>query len=201
MLQFLRLILEYTPTGAAVPYFHFNTLKLLRYVSTQDYFVMACEGILVIYLIYYIIEEVLEFKAHRWEYFKFFWNYVDIGVICLVFGTIIFNLYRTFEVSTKLKLILDGYDTLYANFGVLSGWQQTYNDIVAVTLFIAWLKVFKYISFNQTLMELQNTLSTCALDMAAFSVMFFIMFLAYAQWGYLIFGYMVFDFKTYFDAV
>jgi len=201
MFCIMTLILEFPPTGAAVPYYQFNTLKLLRYVTTLDHFVMACEGILVIFLIYYIVEEIIEMKTLRWDYFSHAWNWIDMTLIMLVFGTLVFNLYRTFNVSTKLKIILDGYDTDYANFEELSSQQQTYNDIIAVTLFIAWLKVFKYISFNQTLNELQNTLSTCASDMAAFSAMFFLVFLAYAQWGYLLFGYMVHDFRTYFDSV
>lgn len=49
--------------------------------------------------------------------------------------------------------------------------------------------------------QLQSTLARCAKDIAGFAVMFFIIFLAYAQWGYLIFGTQVKDFSTYLDSV
>ena len=37
--------------------FH-RTVKLIRYVDSRDYFVMACEFIYMIFVAYYIVEEV-----------------------------------------------------------------------------------------------------------------------------------------------
>ena len=45
--------------------------------------------------------------------------------------------------------------------------------------------------------QLSTTLSRCAKDVLGFSVMFMIVFLAYAQLGYLLFGTMVDDYKTF----
>ncbi len=58
-------------------------------------------------------------------------------------------------------------------------------------------QVFKYTSFNKTMNSLSMTLSRCAMDVAGFAVMFFIVFLAYAQLGYLVFGTQVLDFSTF----
>jgi len=118
-----------------------------------------------------------------------------MGIICVVF-----NIYRTIEVGNLLKGLLDNQNQ-YANFEVLGFWQQQFNDFVAIAVFFAWIKVFKYISFNKTMTQLQSTLARCAKDIAGFAVMFFIIFLAYAQWGYLIFGTQVKDFSTYMDSV
>merc|ERR1719428_2644427 len=76
-----------------------------------------------------------------------------------------------------------------------------FNNLVAIAVFFAWIKVFKYISFKKTMTQLQNTLASCTKDIAGFAVMFFIIFLAYAQWGYLIFGTQVQDFSTYMDSI
>ena len=35
-----------------------RTVKLIRYVDSRDYFVMACEFIYMIFVAYYIVEEV-----------------------------------------------------------------------------------------------------------------------------------------------
>jgi polycystin 2 len=45
--------------------------------------------------------------------------------------------------------------------------------------------------------QLQLTLSRCAKDVAGFAVMFFIVFLAYAQIGFLVFGTQVYDFSSF----
>ncbi|VDN11951.1 unnamed protein product [Dibothriocephalus latus] len=48
--------------------------------------------------------------------------------------------------------------------------------------------IFKYVSFNKTMNQLNLTLGQCAKDIAGFGVMFFIVFFAFAQLGYLAFG-------------
>ncbi len=45
--------------------------------------------------------------------------------------------------------------------------------------------------------QLSTTLSRCAKDVLGFSVMFMIVFMAYAQLGYLLFGAMIDDYKTF----
>ena len=47
-------------TGGATPSWSFRSVKLIRYVSSMDYFVMACEFIYLISLVYYSIEEIIE---------------------------------------------------------------------------------------------------------------------------------------------
>ncbi len=72
---------ELPATGGVQPYFTFNTAKLLRYVSAWDYFILACEIIFCVFILYYIIEEIFEMFTHKWNYFKNIWNYLDMLVI------------------------------------------------------------------------------------------------------------------------
>ncbi|CAF1030105.1 unnamed protein product, partial [Adineta ricciae] len=85
----------------------------------------------------------------------------------------------------------------FADFEFLTYWQIQFNNVVAFAVFLAWIKIFKYVSFNKTMTQLSTTLSRCAKDVLGFSVMFMIVFLAYAQLGYLLFGTMVDDYKTF----
>lgn len=45
--------------------------------------------------------------------------------------------------------------------------------------------------------QLSSTLARCATDIMGFAVMFFIVFFAYAQLGYLLFGTQVDSFSTF----
>lgn len=45
--------------------------------------------------------------------------------------------------------------------------------------------------------QLSSTMSRCAKDLVGFAIMFFIIFLAYAQLAYLVFGTQVNDFSTF----
>ena len=57
-------------------------------------------------------------------------------------------------------------------------------------------QLFKFINVNKTMSQLSSTMSRCAKDLVGFAIMFFIIFLAYAQLAYLVFGTQVNDFSS-----
>ncbi|MEQ2196305.1 TRP-like ion channel Pkd2 [Xenoophorus captivus] len=133
----VRLLVEFPATGGTVTSWHFQTVRLIRYVSSWDYFVGVCEVAFCLFILYYVVEEVLEIHIHRLHYFKSMWNCLDVLIL------------------------------------------------------------FKFISFNKTMNQLSTTMSRCAKDLVGFAIMFFIIFLAYAQLAYLVFGTQVDDFSTF----
>jgi len=196
----IRLVVEFPATGGAVPSWMFRTVKLIRYVTTYDYFLMSCEGLYVLFILYYCIEEAIEISKMKCKYFCSVWNCLDVLVIFLSFVSFAFNVYRTITVDNLLDTLLKD-PSIYADFEFLGFWQMQYNNMVALVVFFAWVKIFKYISFNRTMTQLQSTLSRCSKDIAGFAVMFFIIFLAYAQLGYLVFGTQVKDFSTFQESI
>ncbi|XP_076462152.1 LOW QUALITY PROTEIN: polycystin-2-like [Babylonia areolata] len=195
----VRLLVEFPATGGAIPSWTFRTVKLLRYVTIGDYFVLACEAIFCLFILYYTVEEVIEIKKHRLSYFKSFWNILDILVIIISVVCVVFNIYRTVEVGDKLEGLLKEPEK-FADFESLSYWETRFCNAIAIATFMAWIKIFKYISFNKTMTQLSSTLGRCAKDLAGFFVMFIIIFLAFTQLGYLLFGSQVKDFSTFQNA-
>merc|ERR1711936_1128445 len=148
----IKLIFEFPATGGIMPSSEFRTVKLIRYVTALDYVVLAFEFVYYLFVIYYIVEEVLEIIKVGFAYFAGFWNNLDIIVLLLCIMNICVNL-------------------------------------------------FKYISFNKTMTQLASTLARCAGDVAGFAVMFFIVFFAFAQLGYMIFGAQVPDYSSFSNAI
>ncbi|KAM4607907.1 polycystin-2-like protein 1 [Polymixia lowei] len=196
----IRLLVEFPATGGAIPSYQIRTVKLIRYITYWDYFVLGCEMVFCLFILYYIVEEVLELRIHRFSYFQSIWNILDIVVILLAVVAIIFNVFRTIKVDKLLGKLLQQPD-IYADFEFLAFWQTQYNNMNAVNLFFAWIKVFKYISFNKTMTQLSSTLGRCAKDIMGFAIMFFIVFFAYAQLGYLLFGTEVDSFSTFVKCI
>jgi len=60
-----------------------------------------------------------------------------------------------------------------------------------------FLQLFKFISFNRTMTQLSATMSSCAKDLLGFTVMFVIIFLSFAQFGYLVFGTQVESYSAF----
>uniref|UniRef100_A0A8C3QHZ4 Polycystin 2 like 1, transient receptor potential cation channel n=1 Tax=Cyanoderma ruficeps TaxID=181631 RepID=A0A8C3QHZ4_9PASS len=196
----LRLVVEFPATGGAIPSWQIRTVKLIRYVSAWDFFIVACEIIFCVFIFYYVVEEALELRIHKLQYFTSIWNILDVVVILLSIVAIGFHIFRTTEVNRLLGELLKHPDA-YADFEFLAFWQTQYNNMNAVNLFFAWIKIFKYISFNKTMTQLSSTLARCAKDILGFAIMFFIVFFAYAQLGYLLFGTQVENFSTFVKCI
>lgn len=124
-------------------------------------------------------------------------NCLDIVIILLAYVCISFNIYRQVQVDSLLDSLINRDDTEYNDFSFLCYWQYQFNIVVSITIFLAWIKVFKYISFNKTMTQLSETLAKCARDISGFAIMFFIIFFAYAQLGYLTFGIQVESFRAF----
>ncbi|XP_053358417.1 polycystic kidney disease 2-like 1 protein [Clarias gariepinus] len=192
----ISLVVEFPATGGAITSYQIRTVKLIRYVTSWDYFIIGCELVFCVFILYYIVEEILEVRIHKCSYFTNIWNILDVVVLLLAIVAIIFNVFRTVKVNNLLGSLLKD-PSSYADFEFLAFWQTQYNNMNAVNLFFAWIKIFKYISFNKTMSQLSSTLARCAIDILGFAVMFFIVFFAYAQLGYLLFGTQVESFSTF----
>lgn len=161
------MVVEFPATGGAIPSYQIRTVKLIRYISVWDYFILGCETVFCLFILYYVVEEILELRIHKFSYFKSIWNILDIVVILVrkqcsshtslpvvsvVFYTynnlflqlaivaIIFNIFRTIKVDNLLGKLLEQPE-IYADFEFLAFWQMQYNNMNAVNLFFAWIKV------------------------------------------------------------
>lgn len=75
------LMVEFPATGGAIPSYQIRTVKLLRYVTYWDYFILGCEMVFCVFILYYIVEEILELRIHKFSYLTSVWNILDIVVI------------------------------------------------------------------------------------------------------------------------
>lgn len=108
----------------------------------------------------------------------------------------------------------------FVNFEIFVQRQKQFKNLVGVCLFLAWIKSLKYLSFNKTMMQFSTTLSRviyhcwfnsqfvsrvphfqCSRDLLGFGLMFSIVFVAYAQLGYIAFGNELQDFHTFSSAI
>ncbi|XP_017356448.2 polycystic kidney disease 2-like 2 protein, partial [Cebus imitator] len=196
----IRLVAEFPATGGIVTSWQFYSVKLLRYVSYYDYFIASCEIIFCIFLFVFTTQEVKKIKEFKSDYFKSIWNWLELLLLLLCFVAVSFNIYCNIQIFLLLGQLLKSTEK-YPDFYFLAYWHIYYNNIIAITIFFAWIKIFKFISFNKTMSQLSSTLSRCIKDIVGFAIMFFIIFFAYAQLGFLVFGSQVDDFSTFQNSI
>uniref|UniRef100_A0A2K5D174 Polycystin-2-like protein 2 n=1 Tax=Aotus nancymaae TaxID=37293 RepID=A0A2K5D174_AOTNA len=196
----IRLVAEFPATGGIVTSWQFYSVKLLKYVSYYDYFIASCEITFCIFLFVFTTQEVKKIKEYKSDYFKSIWNWLELLLLLLCFVAVSFNIYCNIQIFLLLGQLLKSTEK-YSDFYFLAYWHIYYNNIIAITIFFAWIKIFKFISFNKTMSQLSSTLSRCIKDIVGFAIMFFIIFFAYAQLGFLVFGSQVDDFATFQNSI
>uniref|UniRef100_A0A8D0WWM6 Polycystin 2 like 2, transient receptor potential cation channel n=2 Tax=Sus scrofa TaxID=9823 RepID=A0A8D0WWM6_PIG len=196
----IRLVAEFPATGGILTSWQFYSVKLLRYVSNYDYFIASCEITFCIFLIVFTTQEIQKMREFKSAYFQSIWNWLELLLLVLCFVAIAFNVYCNIQISLLLGQLLKNTEK-YSDFYFLAYWHIYYNNIIAITIFFAWIKIFKFISFNKTMSQLSSTLSRCMKDIVGFAIMFFIIFFAYAQLGFLVFGSQVDDFSTFQNSI
>ncbi|XP_066132876.1 polycystin-2-like protein 2 [Saccopteryx bilineata] len=196
----IRLVAEFPATGGVFTSWQFYSVKLLTFVSYYDYFIASCEITFLIFLIIYTIQEGKKIKEFKSVYFKSLWNWLELLIVVWCFVAVFFNSYCIIQNFLLFKQLLKSIRK-YSDFYFLAYWIIYYNNIIAITFFFAWIKIIKFIGFNKTMFQLSSTLSRCIKDIAGFAIMFFIIFFAYAQLGFLVFGSQVEDFSTFQNSI
>ena len=190
----VKLFWEFPATGGIIPGKDIQIIKLLKYAEYTDYLLLTSELVFILFILYYCVEESFEIVEHGWAYFSVFGNLTDIVVIGTSIAQIAINWYMLYFVTVKIYELMDlPFD--FADFSSLSALAKWANYLASFNIFVAWLKVFKYLSFNKTMNQLSGTLSKCAKELGGFTVMFFIIFFAFAELGYLVFGTQVADYN------
>lgn len=64
-----------------MPSWQFQPVKLIHYATAFDFFLAACEIIFCLFILYYVVEEILEIRIHRLHYFRSFWNCLDVVIV------------------------------------------------------------------------------------------------------------------------
>ena len=201
----IRLVAEFPATGGVIPSSEFRTVRLTNEEGIWGQVTVILEYLYMAMIVYYIIEEILEIRIHKIGYFKNFWNILDVVIIIMSLACAAFRVYRDNKVGSLLSQLSKKVDSYPIHDGTDFEWvsylQIRYVYLAAFLAFFAWVKLFKYLSFNTTMTQLQLTLSRCATDIAGFSVMFFIIFIGYAQFGYLVFGQTVDNFSSFNESL
>ena len=151
-------------------------------------FFTGLEFVFGAFLIYYVVEELLEVKSRKLGYFSSFHNCLDVCVIVVILdlyisiyyigqyrviltwelhkfmmylqisiATIGFNIYEYGKASSLLKMML-AEPELYTDFSYLVFWSKTFQQCAGLSIFMGFVKIFKYISFNKTMSQLAGTL-------------------------------------------
>ncbi|XP_037884726.1 polycystin-2 [Glossina fuscipes] len=200
MLDNVKILAELPPVGGIVPSHQLQPLKFSLWMEKDAFLYIAA---IIYYLMagFYTFEEITEIRAiGPSAYCKSLWNVFDVLVLLLAYFSFFYNLVQPMLLNRSIDAAQKD-DTRFHSIDNLCYWNTIYIDAMGISVFLIWIKIFKFIGFNKTMLQFSTTLGRCSKDLFGFAVMFFIVFLAYAQLGLLLFGASHPDFRDFGTSV
>ncbi|KAH8281898.1 hypothetical protein KR054_003972 [Drosophila jambulina] len=198
--QSIKLIAEIPPTGGVIPQAHMQTVKQHSFFTDRSLVMTVIYIFWYIMVVYYTIYEITELRKSGCKNYIFsIVNLLDCIILLLCYLALVYNLWHSYKADTLTSNAV--VEMSYQSLDVLCFWNIIYVDMMAILAFLVWIKIFKFISFNKTLVQFTTTLKRCSKDLAGFSLMFGIVFLAYAQLGLLLFGTKHPDFRNFITSI
>ncbi|EDW04156.1 polycystic kidney disease 2-like 2 protein isoform X1 [Drosophila grimshawi] len=198
--QSAKFIAEIPPTGGVIPQSQLQTVKQFTFLTDTSLTMSVIYIFWYIMVVYYNIFEIKAIRKSGFRnYFRSLINVLDSIILVFCYLALIYNVWHTINVDNMVSKAK--FEESYQSLDQLCFWNTIYVDMMAILAFLVWIKIFKFISFNKTLVQFTTTLKRCSKDLAGFSLMFGIVFLAYAQLGLLLFGTKHPDFRNFVTSI
>ena len=191
---------EMTPGGGMHPMWRFDGVRLTKQAGSQA-FVIVCEIMYLLFIIYFIVREVRLIRKQKKAYFKQYASYAEWSIILLSFTGVIVYIMRYVKTDSILEIFKQTYGIEYIRLNYVLLLDDLYGYIVGIIVFIATLKFIKLLRFNRRIGMLSATLKQTWNDLTGFLVIFTI---AIGSFG-LLFNLLLMahmdDFKDWISAV
>uniref|UniRef100_A0A1A9UTI0 Uncharacterized protein n=1 Tax=Glossina austeni TaxID=7395 RepID=A0A1A9UTI0_GLOAU len=198
MLDNVKILAELPPVGGIVPSYQLQPLKFSLWMERDAFLYIAA---IVYYIMagFYTFEEITEIRTiGPSAYRKSLWNVLDVLVLLLTYFSFFYNLVHPALLNRSINAAQQD-DTRFHSIDNLCYWNTIYIDAMGICIFLIWIKIFKFIGFNKTMLQFSTTLGRVSADESTFRLSK--MFLAYAQLGLLLFGASHPDFRDFGTSV
>lgn len=134
-----------------------------------------------------MFEEAQSFRKRKLTYFRNFWSYINIGIICCSWANIGIFIWRYRELSRIGDIFkqTNGYSFINLQLAVYIDSVFTY--LLSFCCFFGTIKFVKFGRFNHRLMFFCKTLQHASKDLFSFACMFSFVFVAFLTLFYLLF--------------
>nr|KAG5709464.1 hypothetical protein BaRGS_023146 [Batillaria attramentaria] len=181
------IIAEFHSTGGIVQTYRFEPALLLPYMTSAMLFQLVCEGVYVAFIVFFMVRLIRTFIKEKLSFFKGFWNFIELGIIGMSLGGIVIYFYRMYETNKLTNQFKETNGLGYIKFQYVGYWNEIFGYMIGCTVFFATLKFLRLLRFNKRMSLLAATLRNGARSLIHFSIIFWIVFLAFSMLFYLTF--------------
>ncbi|KAK3561831.1 hypothetical protein QTP86_017067, partial [Hemibagrus guttatus] len=193
----VTLMLETNAVGAFQYSSELHTLRL--YQTTDGINIVASEVIYFLFILYYMFLQIKKIKQQKWQYFKSKHNLLELSIILLSLAAVGAIINRTVQGEQDLKYFQEHKDHFPSFYDTASA-DASLGYILAFLILLGTVKMWHLMRLNSKLNLITCTLKRAWNDISSFIVVLIIMVLAYSTVSNLLFGWILYTYKTLHDS-
>ncbi|XP_044184688.1 polycystic kidney disease protein 1-like 2 [Acropora millepora] len=191
---------EILPIGCGHPFAIIDTFPLTSTQTGFYEFFLICQLLFIILVILFVFREVYAVYQLRSTYFRDPWNFVELFQIMFSFLVVVFYVVKSKAVlNSTIKVKDNPFVSVSFRDAVL--WNNAENMMLAITVFITTVKMLRMIRFNRHIGILMSSFRESGGLLLSYSIIFIIVFSAYAQLGMQILGSHMREYSSFLNAV
>ncbi|XP_060067155.1 uncharacterized protein LOC132547415 [Ylistrum balloti] len=200
MFSTLNIVFEMPNTGEFMVKENIHTFRLFSYLGGYGIFVIFCEVSAAISVIYFFVRECKRVRKEKQNYFKGFWNILELLTMMTALVSIIMYIIRHFITAIAVSSVTKLRDRFY-NFEKVAMWDEVFGYVMAFTIFASIIKLIHMFRFNRKMSMIAGTLKNSTSDISAFSFVFLVFLSGFAIWGYIMFGRNMASYKSMIQSI
>ena len=181
------LYLETLPTGGAFPWADFKIFNGYRYSAKDGLQSMWAEFVFIAFIIYFTVREFRKFLKQKKEYFKGFFNWVEVILVPLyiaMFGLIII---RWFTTAANIKTFKQNPKD-FVSFQYSAAADTALMSVIGIVAFLLNIKFLRLLQFAKLFFVTGQVIKAFMHPLMMFMVPFTLYFLLFAWVAHLGFG-------------
>jgi hypothetical protein len=189
LMMVTTILIEFLSSGSILVTPRFDTVNLFSNIGGWLSFKTICEICFYIFIGYSMIIEIIKcIKVGLKRYLTEFWNLIELAIITTACISFVMTILRLIAANVVLDFFRTTGGYGYIKLQTVNGYNQILTYCLGLCASIGAIKLLKMLRFNQNLTILGLTLKRCFVELASFSMVFFIIWISFVQIMYLIFN-------------
>ena len=195
LFSYCLILFEILPSGNLIATSEFKPINLLN-ISGQNSlsFKLIIDIIYMILICLYMVNEIKLILRERKEYFKQFYNYIELLIIAFswaAFAMYLYRLYSSYKIFDLINMSAksgSGLMGVSINLQYLSYCNDLLIDFMGFCAAFGTIRFIKLLRFNKKIIVFALAFSSSLKELVSFLLIFFFFWLAFVQAIYLIFN-------------
>ena len=191
------ILIEFLSSGSILTTARFDPLNLFNELGVDSTLKLIFEAIFILFIIYFTAIEIWSLaKTSFKEYATDFWSFLEWSIMLSAWTSIVLFLNRYVLAKDVLSFFQNTGGYGYMKLQRVNDCNQMLTYSLGLCASLATIKSLKILRFNSSIALVGLTLKRCFLELASFSLIFFIVWIAFVQIMYLEFCTTLEDFAT-----